>query len=182
MHRGQFHACATQKFHPAVFNRMQHCCILIAGLGRLSCISWSGRTMARIGLRMMPPFPWFPLSSVRRVFPSTAGRLAFQVVPFPHVAQVKPAPGIPCAALGLRLPFVHSVASSGAPLGVGTMDSVMHRHSRSWLPYPRGPRSGLGCSVPVHPRLFDLIRPTRRHIPISPHGDLYGMPSLCWCA
>ena len=88
----------------------------------------------------------------------------------------------PAPHLGLRLPFVHSVASSGAPLCVGTMDSVMHRHSRSWLLYPRGPRSGLGCSVPVHPRLFDLIRPTRRHIPISPHGDLYGMPSLCWCA
>jgi hypothetical protein len=28
-----------QKFHPAVFNAMQHCYILIAGLGRLSCIS-----------------------------------------------------------------------------------------------------------------------------------------------
>ena len=42
----------------------------------------SSTTMARIGLRMMPPFPWSPLSSVRRVFPSTAGRLAFQVVPF----------------------------------------------------------------------------------------------------
>jgi hypothetical protein len=26
--------------------------------------------MARIGLRMMPPFPWSPLSTVRRVFPS----------------------------------------------------------------------------------------------------------------
>jgi len=46
--------------------------------------------------------------------------------------------------VGLRLPFVHSVASSCAPLCVGTMDSVMHRHSRSWLLYARGPRSGLG--------------------------------------
>jgi len=63
----------------------------------------------------------------------------------------------PAHHVGLRLPFVHSVASSGAPLGVGTMDSVMHRHTRSWLLYPRGPRSGLGSSVPVHPRLFDLI-------------------------
>ena len=31
--------CATQKFHPAVFNPMQHCYILIARLGRLSGMS-----------------------------------------------------------------------------------------------------------------------------------------------
>jgi hypothetical protein len=37
----------------------------------------------------------------------------------------------PAHHVGLRLPFVHSVASSCAPLCVGTMDSVMHRHSRS---------------------------------------------------
>ena len=42
---------------------------------------WSGRTMARIGLRMMPPFPSSPLSSVQRVFPSTAGRPVYQTVP-----------------------------------------------------------------------------------------------------
>jgi hypothetical protein len=41
----------------------------------------SGRIEARIGLRMMPTFPRSPLSSVRRVFPSTAGRMAFQAVP-----------------------------------------------------------------------------------------------------
>ena len=29
--------------------------------------------------------------------------------------------------------------------------------------YPRGPRSGPGYSVPVHPHLIDPIRPTRRH-------------------
>jgi hypothetical protein len=142
---------------------------------------WSGRTMARIGLRMMPPFPWSPLSSVRRGFPSTAGRLAFQVVPFLMSLRLSQHQACAVQHVGLRLPFVHSVASSCAPLCVGTMDSVMHRHSRSWLLYPRGPRSGLGYIVPVHLRLFDLIRPTRRHIPISPHGDLYGMPSLCWC-
>jgi hypothetical protein len=32
--------CATQEFYPALFNLMQHCYILIAGLGRaLGCIS-----------------------------------------------------------------------------------------------------------------------------------------------
>ena len=45
--------------------------------------------------------------------------------------------------------------------------------------YPRGPRSGPGCFVPVHPRLSGPIRPTRGHIPTSPSGGLYEMPSLC---
>jgi len=39
---------------------------------------------------------------------------------------------------------------------------------RLWPLYPRGPRSGPGYSVPVHPHLIDPIRPTRRHISISP--------------
>jgi hypothetical protein len=50
--------------------------------------------MARCGLRMMPPFPSSPLSAVRRVFPSTAGRLACQAGPSQHVNQLKPAPSI----------------------------------------------------------------------------------------
>ena len=102
-------------------------------------------------------------------FPQYGWKVGLSGSAFPHVAQVKPAPGIPCATLGLRLPFVHSVASSNAPLCVGTMDSVMHRHSRSWLLYPRGPRSGLGCSVPVHPRLFDLttVRLSNPHIDVT---------------
>jgi hypothetical protein len=58
----------------------------------------------------------------------------------------------------------------------------MHRHSRGCSLYPRGPRSGLGSAVPVHHRLFDLIRPTRRNIATSPLGGLYAMPSLCRCA
>jgi hypothetical protein len=58
----------------------------------------------------------------------------------------------------------------------------VHCHARSCLLYPRGPRSGLGSIVPVHLRLIGLMRPTLRHIPFSPHGGLYGMSSLCWCA
>ena len=45
--------------------------------------------------------------------------------------------------------------------------------------YPRGPRSGPGYSVPVHPRLSGPIRPSCRHIPISLTRSLYKMPSLC---
>ena len=47
---------------------------------------------------------------------------------------------------------------------------------------PRGPRSGPGYSVPVRHHLIGLIRPTRRHIAISPHGGLCAMPSLCGSA
>src|SRR6266849_66062 len=136
----------------------------------------SGRTVARNGLRMMPTFPLSPLSF------RTAGRLAFQVAPSLISLRLSQHPAYPAQYVGLRLPFVHSAAPLCAPLCVGTMDSVMHRHSRSWLLYPRGLRSGPGSIVPAHQRLIDLIRPTRRHIPISPLGGLYGMPSLCWCA
>ena len=45
--------------------------------------------------------------------------------------------------------------------------------------YPRGPRSGPGCSVPVHPHLIGPMRPTHRHSSISPQSGLYGLPSLC---
>jgi hypothetical protein len=46
--------------------------------------------------------------------------------------------------------------------------------------YPRGPRSGY--VVPYHRHLSGPMRPTRRHIAISPHSGLYAMPSLCGSA
>jgi len=58
----------------------------------------------------------------------------------------------------------------------------MHRHAVEYSTYPRGPRSGPGCSVPVRHHLLGPIRPTRRHIAISPQGGLYAMPSLCGSA
>ena len=58
----------------------------------------------------------------------------------------------------------------------------MHRHAVEYSTYPRGPRSGPGCSVPVRRHLIGPIRPTRRHIALSPHGGLYAMPSLCGSA
>ena len=79
-----------------------------------------------------------------------------------------------CLALhvGLRLPFVHPAAPYCVPHSVGAARSVAHCHARSCLLYPRGPRSGLGSIVPVQQRLIGLIRPTRRHIPVSPHCGL----------
>jgi hypothetical protein len=54
-----------------------------------------------------------------------------------------------------------------------------HLRANGFPLYPRGPRSGPGYAVPVHQHLTDPIRPTRKHIQISPHCGLYQMPSLC---
>src|SRR5580693_7884928 len=48
--------------------------------------------------------------------------------------------------------------------------------------YPRGPRSCPSYVVSSRHHLLDPIRPTRRHIAISPHGGLYAMSSLCGSA
>ena len=77
---------------------------------------------------------------------------------------------------------MRSAAPPGVLLGVRTASSVAHSHSKSWLLYPRGPRSSRGSAVPVPLRLIGLLRPTPRHIPISPQCGLYAMPSLGWCA
>jgi hypothetical protein len=53
---------------------------------------------ARSGLRMMPTFPPPPLSTVRRVFPQYGWKVGRSGSAFPHVVQVKPAPGMPCTS------------------------------------------------------------------------------------
>src|SRR6267143_1171602 len=130
----------------------------------------SGRTVARSGRRMMPLFPPPPLSTVRRVFPSTAGRLAYQTAP----------------SLTSRWLSLHPASSASRQLCVCpsctpwlhlTFRSVSEQcarwcHARSCLLYPRGPRSGLGYIVPVHHHLIGLMRPTHGHIAISPHCGL----------
>ena len=45
----------------------------------------------------------------------------------------------------------------------------MHRLGGWVVLHPRGPRSGPGYAVPVRHHLIGLIRPTRRHIAISPY-------------
>jgi len=60
---------------------------------------------------------------------------------------------------------------------------VEHRCSSDVVSlYPRGPRSGAGYSVPLHPRLIGPMRPSRKHTATSSQGDLYAVPSLCGCA
>src|SRR5262245_46920460 len=103
----------------------------------------------RTGLRMMPTSPRSPLSAGRRVFPSTAGRLACQTGPSWYVEQLKPAPGMHCSSSSLHPSFAHLVAASIAPLRVGPVGSVMRRHEVEYSTDPRGPRSG-PCAVSVH--------------------------------
>src|SRR5262249_17231923 len=67
-------------------------------------------------------------------------------------------------------------------LSLGTEPTSIPQNRAGDSPHPRGPRSGLGCSVPIHHHLIDPIRPTRRHVQISPHCDLYRTPSLCGSA
>lgn len=98
----------------------------------------------------------------------------------PHA--LKSAPDIRAVSASLPPPFVHLVVQrlSRAVSGRG-LDRApplkWNHHS-----YPRGPRSCPGYVVPDHHHLIDPIRPTRRHIAISPRSGLYAMPSLCGSA
>src|ERR1039458_5233971 len=56
-----------------------------------------------------PPLLGFSWRNVRRVFPSTAGRLAYQARPSRHVIQLKPAPGLRWSTTRLFLPFFHTL-------------------------------------------------------------------------
>jgi DNA topoisomerase IA len=52
---------------------------------------------------------------------------------------------------------------------------------KRWSPILLRPE-GLYGTRPVRHHLIGPIRPTRRHIAISPQGGLYAMPSLCGSA
>jgi hypothetical protein len=71
---------------------------------------WVGRVRwwRGSGLRMMPTFPPPPLSFRTASFPQYGWKVGLSGSAFPHVAQVKPAPGMPCTtrrfASALRAP------------------------------------------------------------------------------
>lgn len=120
-----------------------------------------------------------PLRTVRRVFPNTAPRLACQTRLFHPLGRLSDLPASPTSACDSPFVFRTRIRGVVIPLNVGATLRAMHRHSRGLCPLcPRGPRSGPGYSVPVHHRLPSPIRPTRRHIEISPQGGLYPTPSL----
>jgi hypothetical protein len=157
-------------------------CVVTVGTAVASRPPQSGRIEARIGLRMMPTFPRPSLSFRTAGFPRYGWKVGLSDGAFPDVTQLKSAPDIRCITAGLHPPFVHLVVTAILPLRVGSADSIMHRHGGWVVLRPRGPRSGPGYSVPVRHHLTGPIRPTRRHIAISPHGGLYAMPSLCGSA
>ena len=131
----------------------------------------SGRAMARSGLRMMPTFPLPSLKFRTAGFPQYGFKAGRSDRAFPFYASsrrtVCHCPS--CSPLPRRIPVLcRRTWCAGTP----PLERLLPL-------YPRGPRSGPGSSVPVHPHLIGPIRPTRRHIPTSPLGGLYQMPSLC---
>ena len=99
----------------------------------------------------MPTFPRSPLSSVRRVFPSTAGWLAFQAVPSWMISGLSLLP-----ACAVRHPVC--IRPSCASWSQRLSRSVSGRRldcAPPWRsPRPRGPRSSPGYSVPNRHHLF----------------------------
>jgi hypothetical protein len=98
----------------------------------------------------MPPFPQSPLSSVRRVFPSTAGRLAFQVVPFLFLLRLSQHQAYPVQPVGLRLPFVRSATPLLRPAlcrnsGLG---GALPFEESTPLPQRSSLRTGFYCPSP----------------------------------
>jgi hypothetical protein len=114
---------------------------------------------------MMPTFPPSPLKFRMAGFPRYGFKAGLSDAAFP----------LRWFAIALRALHCHRDSLLCVRDGALTDTSVQ---AVSPL-YPRGPRSGLGYSVPVHQHLLGPIRPTRRHIPTSPLGGLYEMPSLC---
>ena len=118
---------------------------------------------------MMPTFPSPPLKFRTAGFPRYGLKAGISDEAFPAfgfaivLRAVRPPSGFPCSVSG-TMGLIRHLRASGIPL------------------YPRGPRSGPGYAVPVHPHLTGPIRPTRRHIPTSPHGrfirDVFAVPDL----
>ena len=113
----------------------------------------SGRTMARTGLRMMPTSPSSPLKIRTAGFPQYGFKAGCQKVPSrewrPRVAPSRFASLLRSAAFSLSC---SALCRRGCAFRTAT---------RAATPlYPRGPRSGLGCVVPIH---HSLNRPHPPH-------------------
>jgi hypothetical protein len=136
------------------------------------CCHWSGRTMARIGLRMMPPFPSSPYHPYSGFSPvRLEGRCIRR-----------------CLTRRLRvLRDVWFASALRAPCCLERRILALSRGARCPgtppfkrpLPlYPRGPRSGPGYAVPVHHHLSTPCAPLTSTSRFHRHG-LYKMSSLC---
>jgi hypothetical protein len=134
--------------------------------------------MARTGLRMMPTFPSPSLKFRTAGFPQYGFKASLSGGAFPSAPTC-------CAARFASVLRTRSLRTRVAPVGAirvlcpGSSAASWCRCSRGLSLCPRGPRSGPGCSVPVHLRLLGPIRPTRRHTATSSLCDLYAVSSLC---
>jgi len=134
------------------------------------------------GLRMMPTFPPPPLSFRTAGFPQYGWKVGLSGSAFPHVAQVKPAPGMPCASRrfastlrALRCPTLRPALCRNSGLG-----GALPFEESTPLPQRSSLRSGFYCPSPS-----TLNRPHPSHSQAHPDfaaWRLYRMPSLCWCA
>ena len=116
---------------------------------------------------MMPTFPPSPLKFRKAGFPRYGFKAGISDAAFPAR----------WFAIVLRVLCCHRDS-----LLCVRDDALVNTSAQADLPlYPRGPRSGPGYVVLVHPRLADPIRPAPRHTPTSPLCDLYEVPSLCAC-
>jgi len=121
---------------------------------------------------MMPTFPPLSLKFRTAGFPQYGFKAGYQTAPShrQRVLRVVRLASVLRAPRFLRLILV---------LSRGARRAGTPPFKRPLPLYPRGPRSGPGCVVPVHHRLTGPMRPTRRHNSISPHSGLYALPSLC---
>jgi hypothetical protein len=110
----------------------------------------SGRTVARNGLRMMPTFPLSPLSFRTAGFPQYGWKVGLSGSAFPHIAQVKPAPGIPCSTRrfastlrALRCPTLRPALCRNSGLG-----GALPFEKSTPLPQRSSLRSGFYCPSP----------------------------------
>jgi hypothetical protein len=96
-----------------------------------SAFNWSGKVVAR--KRASYDADVSTTSPINRTagFPQYGWKVGLSGSAFPHVAQVKPSPGIPRTARRFASALRALRGLIWCPLCVGTMDSVMHRHSRS---------------------------------------------------
>jgi hypothetical protein len=99
---------------------------------------------------MMPTFPPPPLSFRTASFPQYGWKVGLSGSAFPHVAQVKPAPGIPCAsrrfASALRAPRCPTLRP--ALCRNGELGSALPCEESSPLPQRPSLRSGFYCPSP----------------------------------
>src|SRR6516225_6695791 len=103
---------------------------------------WSGRAMARSGLRMMPTFP-LPSLKFRTVgFPQYGFKAGLSDRAFPFDATL--------ASVGLPLSFVLPATRVGSPFCAGGRGALEHHRSSGPTALPQGPslQTGLFCPGP----------------------------------